>query len=187
MDKDQPGVLTARPEQYLLLGNPVEGLKRLAGQLRGLTPAGVVRSLGGKTIPILGDAMNYGVELNDPSEPSRRQRELNALLVGGGGALASVLTGGMDAIPVGIEIAHDQFVNAGVTPEEEINVGKLLNVENYLRELSYLVGKGLGYDRDVPEERAYLRQEGAKLAEELREVYEKSNQPYTPRPYSGGY
>ncbi len=187
MDKDQPGVLTARPEQYLLLGNPVAGLKRIAGQLRGLTPAGVVRSLGGKTIPIIGDAMNYGTELVDPSEPSRRQRELNALLVGGGGALASVLTGGMDAIPVGIEVAHHQLVNAGVTPEEEINVGKLLNVENYLRELSYLVGKGLGYDRDVPEERAYLRQEGAKLAEELREVYEKSNQPYTPRPYSGGY
>ena len=120
MDKDQPGVLTARPEQYLLLGNPVAGLKRIAGQLRGLTPAGVVRSLGGKTIPILGDAMNYGTELNDPAEPSRRQRELNALLVGGGGALASVLTGGMDAIPVGIEIAHDQFVNAGLLPKKKL-------------------------------------------------------------------
>ena len=187
MDKDQPGVLTARPEQYLLLGNPVEGVKRLAGQLRGLTPAGVVRSLGGKTIPILGDALNYGTELNDSSEPSRRQRELNALLVGGGGALASVLTGGMDAIPVLAEIAHDETVKAGLTPEQKVNVGKLLNVENYLRELSYLVGKGLGYDRDIPEDRAYVRQEGAKLAEELREVYEKSKQPYTPRPYSGGY
>ena len=187
MDKDAPGVLTARPEQYLLLGNPVEGLRRLAGQLRGLTPAGVVKSLGGKTVPILGDVMNYGTELLDPSEPSQRQRELNALLVGGGGALASVLTGGLDAIPVIAEIAHDQGVKDGLTPEEEVNIGKLLNVENYLRELSYLVGKGLGYDRDIPEERAYVRQEGAKLAEELKEVYEKSKQPYTPRPYSGGY
>ena len=187
MDKDQPGVLTARPEQYLLLGNPVEGLKRLAGQLRGLTPAGVVRSLGGKTIPILGDAMNYGVELSSQSEPSRRQRELNALLVGGGGTLASVLTGGMDFLPVLMEVGHDKLVQAGVTPEEEVNVGKLLNVENYLRELSYLVGKGLGYDRDIPEDLAYVRQEGTKLAEELKEVYEKSKQPYTPRPFSGGY
>lgn len=187
MDKDQPGVLTAQPEQYLLLGNPVAGLKRLAGQLRGLTPAGVVRSLGGKTIPILGDAMNYGVELNDPTEPSRRQRELNALLVGGGGTLASVLTGGWDFLPVLAEVAHDKGVKTGVTPEEEVNVGKLLNVENYLRELSYLVGKGLGYDRDIPEERAYVRQEGAKLAEELRKLHEKSKQPYTPRTYSGGY
>ena len=187
MDKDAPGVLTARPEQYVFLGNPVEGLRRLAGQVRGMTPAGVVKSLGGMTIPIALDAMNYGAELLDPAEPSRRQRELNALLVGGGGALASVLTGGLDALPVAVEVTHDDTVQAGLTPEEKINVGKLLNVENYLRELSYLVGKGLGYDRDIPEERAYVREEGAKLAEEIKKVYEKSQQPYTPRPYSGGY
>jgi len=130
MDKDSPGILTARPEQYVFLGNPVEGLRRLAGQVRGMTPAGVVKSLGGMTIPIALDAMNYGTELLDPAEPSRRQRELNALLVGGGGALASVLTGGIDAIPVGIEIGHDPFVQGGVIPEEEVNLGKLLNVEN---------------------------------------------------------
>ena len=58
MDKDSPGVLTARPEQYVFLGNPVEGLRRLAGQVRGMTPADV-KSLGGKTIPIALDAINY--------------------------------------------------------------------------------------------------------------------------------
>ena len=84
-------------------------------------------------------------------------------------------------------MATDVGQDAGIVPEEELNVGKLLNVENYLRELSYLVGKGLGYDRDIPEDRAYLREEGAKLAEEIKKVYEKSQQPFTPRPYSGGY
>lgn len=187
MDKDSPGVLTARPEQYVFLGNPIEGLRRLAGQVRGMTPAGVVKSLGGKSIPLLFDALNYGAELTDPSEPSRQQRELNALLVGGGGAVASLLTGGLDAIPGYAQVATEVGQDAGIVPEEELNVGKLLNVENYLRELSYLVGKGLGYDRDIPEDRAYLREEGAKLAEEIKKVYEKSQQPFTPRPYSGGY
>mgnify|MGYP003138856193 CR=1 FL=1 len=187
MDKDAPGILTARPEQYLLLGNPVKGLRRLAGQLRGLSPAGVVKSLGGKTIPLAFDAINYGTELTDPAEPSRQQRELNALLVGGGGAVASLLTGGLDAVPAYAQLATDINQEAGIVPKEELNVGRLLNVENYLRELSYLVGKGLGYDRDIPEDRAYLREEGAKLAEEIKKVYEKSQQPFTPRPYSGGY
>ena len=184
MDKDSPGVLTARPEQYVFLGNPVEGLRRLAGQLRGLSPAGVVKSLGGKTIPLAGDAINVGVELNDPAEPSRQQRELNALLVGGGGALASALSGGLDFIPVAMELGQSTAQEAGVIPEEKVNVGALLNVENYLRELSYLLGKGLGYGSDIPEDRAILREEYSKIAEEFKDAAERARQP---RPYSGGY
>jgi len=177
MDKDAPGILTARPEQYLLLGNPVKGLKRLAGELRGLSPAGVVKSLGGKTIPLAGDAFNVGVELSNPLEPSRRQRELNALLVGGGGALASVLTGGWDLAPSLMDVGHSAAQEAGIIPEEKVNVGALLNVENYLRELSYLLGKGLGYGRNIPEDSGILREEYSKIAEQARQ----------PRPYSGGY
>lgn len=184
MDKDSPGVLTARPEQYVFLGNPVEGLRRLAGELRGLSPAGVVKSLGGKTIPLIGDAANVAVELNDPAEPSRQQRELNALLVGGGGALASALTGGFDFIPVMMDLGQQEAQKAGVIPEEDVNVGALLNVENYLRELSYLLGKGLGYGSDIPEDRTILREEYSKIAEEFKNAAEQARQP---RPYSGGY
>jgi len=177
MDKDGPGIITASAAAPMYT--------RVAGAKLNMTPKGVIKTVAGKGVPLAGDALNVGLELADyAAEPSRKQRELNALLVGGGGALASAITGGLDFIPAAMEMAQSGAQGAGIVPEDDVNVGALLNVENYLRELSYLIGKGLGYGRDIPSDRAVLRNEFSKIAEEFKDAASRAREP---RPYSGGY
>jgi hypothetical protein len=51
-----------------------------------------------KAVPFLGDVINVGGAFLDPKE-NLRKNALDALLVGGGGALTSAATAGIDAIP----------------------------------------------------------------------------------------
>lgn len=51
-----------------------------------------------KAVPFLGDVINIGGAFLDPKE-NLRKNALDALLVGGGGALTSAATAGIDAIP----------------------------------------------------------------------------------------
>lgn len=51
-----------------------------------------------KAVPFLGDVINVGGAFLDPKE-NLRKNALDALLVGGGGALTSAATAGIDAVP----------------------------------------------------------------------------------------
>jgi hypothetical protein len=58
--------------------------------------------MAGQAIPVLNtifDTANVGYEMVNPNEPSRAQRLLNALIVGGGNVAAGVATGGLDVAP----------------------------------------------------------------------------------------
>ena len=112
-------------------------------------------------LPFLGDAANallylYPDFLNSGfSRPPTEQDKRNALVIGGGGALASMATGGLDAIPAVVELFGDVGKDAGLPPTDldpVFQAAPLLNVENYLRELSYS-----GSDENIPEEQDKLR------------------------------
>ena len=127
--------------------------------------ANVVRMAGGnpsfrkrflKALPYVGDLINFGAYLVDSNEPSPEQRLRNALIIGGGGALASLATGGLDAIPALMELAGDfgEALDVKKTPvDPAFQAAPILNVENYLREYSY----SMDPDREIPESEDKLR------------------------------
>ena len=109
-----------------------------------------------KVLPFIGDAINVGAYLADSSEPSLEQKIRNAIIIGGGGALASLATGGLDAIPAVIEFAGDVGESYGLPKtdlEPVFQAAPLLNIENYLREYSY----SMDPDKNIPESEDKLR------------------------------
>jgi len=131
------------------MGNPID-VVRVAGANLGL-----LRRIASK-LPLVGDVYTIASELIDPDEPSPEQRVRNAVIVGGGGLLASALTSGTDAIPAFLQV----FGNIGKDknlPPTPINpvfeIAPLLNVENYLREYSY----SMDPNRKIPETKDELR------------------------------
>jgi hypothetical protein len=129
--------------------NPAK-VVRMAG-----TNPGLLRRFASK-LPFIGDAINFGAYLIDSKEPSLEQRVRNAVLVGGGGAAASALTGGLDAVPALVELFGDlgQELNVKKTPVDPVfQVASPLNVENYLREYAY----SMDPNRQIPESEDRLR------------------------------
>ena len=109
-----------------------------------------------KVLPFIGDLINVGAYLTDSSEPSEEQRIRNAIIIGGGGALASLATGGLDAIPAVIEFAGDAGETLGLPKtdaEPVFQAAPLLNIENYLREYAY----SMNPERNIPESEDKLR------------------------------
>jgi len=101
-----------------------------------------------KTIPYLGDAFAAGIELFNAKESDPIQRLKNAAVVGGGGALASTATSGMDFIPQVLEAVGKYAADREATGEMEfvdpypglhqlIKAAPAFNPENYLRNLAY--------------------------------------------------
>ena len=95
-----------------------------------------------KGLPFVGDAMNIGFELFNPSEPDLLQKMKNALFVSGGGAAASFLTGGADAIPAFVELAGVLGEDFGAPKgpkavNDAISKAPAYNVEHYLRLAAY--------------------------------------------------
>ena len=93
-------------------------------------------------LPFVGDALNIGVELFNPSEPDPIQKMKNALFVSGGGAAASLLTGGADAIPAFMELAGVVGEDFGAPKgpkavNDAISKAPAFNVEHYLRLAAY--------------------------------------------------
>ena len=93
-------------------------------------------------LPFVGDALNIGVELFNPSEPDPIQKMKNALFVSGGGFAASYLTGGADAIPAFMELAGVVGEDYGAPKgpkavNDAISKAPLYNVEHYLRLAAY--------------------------------------------------
>ena len=93
-------------------------------------------------LPFVGDALNIGVELFNPSEPDPIQKMKNALFVSGGGAAASLLTGGADAIPAFMELAGVVGEDFGAPKgpkavNDAISKAPAYNVEHYLRLAAY--------------------------------------------------
>ena len=109
-----------------------------------------------RSLPILGDLYNVGYYLFDPDEPSLEQRIRNSVIIGGGGALASLATSGLDAIPVVMQTAGElgEEYDVKKTPiDPAFQAAPLLNVENYLREYAY----SMNPDKEVPEDKDGLR------------------------------
>lgn len=92
-----------------------------------------------KQVPFAGDIVVGFSELYNPAEADAYQRVLNALLVGGGGALASAASGGLDFIPGIAGVVAD-------TPLENVNP------ETILRRLSYMMGQGKDPGRTTGEQ-----------------------------------
>lgn len=93
-------------------------------------------------LPFVGDALNIGVELYNPSEPDPIQKMKNALFVSGGGAAASFLTGGFDAVPAFMELAGVVGEDFGAPKgpkavNDAISKAPAFNVEHYLRLAAY--------------------------------------------------
>ena len=93
-------------------------------------------------LPFVGDLINVGVELFNPSETDPIQKMKNALFVSGGGAAASLLTGGADAIPAFMELAGVVGEDFGAPKgpkavNDAISKAPLYNVEHYLRLAAY--------------------------------------------------
>lgn len=112
-----------------------------------------------KAVPFAGDIAGGIGEMYNPAEADAYQRALNAILVGGGGALASAATWGFDFIPAIVGAVAD-------TPLENVNP------ETILRRLSYMVGQG--------------RDPGKTTGEQLRNIQEWSKgKPRQPGPDYG--
>lgn len=110
------------------------------GALAGRFARGLIKGL----IPIAPDLYSVYAELNNPAEKNAAQRRLNALIIGGGGAAASLAVAGTDAIPA---IAEGMYQGRPTGPEklqQLQNCVPALNVENHLRNLSYSAGKSAG-------------------------------------------
>jgi hypothetical protein len=118
--------------------NPGALARRFAG--------GLIKGL----IPIVPDLYSVYAELNNPAEKNAAQRRLNALIIGGGGAAASLAVAGLDAVPQFAEGIIDGRRNMGHPPSGPEKLQQLqncvpaLNVENHLRNLSYSAGKSAG-------------------------------------------
>ena len=101
-----------------------------------------------KALPYAGDLFAAGVELVNQDEPDEIQRLKNAAVVGGGGALASTASLGMDFIPQVLEAVGKYAAEREATGEIEfvdpypglhqlIKAAPAFNPENYLRNLAY--------------------------------------------------
>lgn len=122
-----------------------------------------------KFIPFLGDLYQGYVEVTNPTEPKLGQRLLNAAVVGGGGALASAATGGIDqyiAIP---DIIGTVGKGLGLPENPDYDKAAAANVEHYLREAAYHLG-GMGEAVGLPYLTGEMPAEDAKL-KNLREKY----------------
>lgn len=116
----------------------------------------------GKALPIIGDASNFLFYLYPDfmqsgfSRKPTEQDVRNAVIVGGGGLAASIATGGLDAIPVVLQILGETGEKMGLPPSDLdpiFQAAPALNIENYLREYSY----SMNPDEDIPEEDDGLR------------------------------
>jgi hypothetical protein len=101
-----------------------------------------------KALPYAGDVTAGLLELANQDEPDEIQRLKNAAVVGGGGALASTATFGMDFIPQVLEAVGNYAADREATGEVEfvdpypglhqlIKAAPAFNPENYLRNLAY--------------------------------------------------
>ena len=93
-------------------------------------------------LPFLGDAFNAALEIYNPDEPDPIQKAKNVLFVSGGGAAASYLTGGADAIPAFMELAGVVGEKYGYPKgpkavNDAISKAPAFNVEHYLRLAAY--------------------------------------------------
>jgi hypothetical protein len=107
-------------------------------------------------VPLAGDALVGISELINPNEPDVGQRAINSLVIGGGGAAASMAVAGLDVVPA---IAEGMFQGRPTGPEKLQQLQKCapaLNVENHLRNLSYSAGEIIG--KSNPSERDITRQ-----------------------------
>jgi|TARA_R100000081_G_scaffold83438_1_gene51494 hypothetical protein len=91
-----------------------------------------------KSIPYIGDAIGVVQELTNPYESDLGQKMMNAGIVGLGEVGASVLTGGLDAVPDALELA----TALGYEADDPIinrlqKIAPLIQPEHYLRLLSY--------------------------------------------------
>ena len=76
------------------------------------------------------------------------------MIIGGGGAAASLLTGGLDAIPAIAQHGGQVLSDLGFDDIDPlVEAAKALNVENYLREYAY----SMNPDQEVPDDEDYLR------------------------------
>jgi hypothetical protein len=118
--------------------NPGALARRFAG--------GLIKGL----VPIVPDLYTAYMEAKNPNEQNPVQRGLNALIIGGGGAAASLAVAGLDAVPQFAEGIIDGRRNMGQPPSGPEKLQQLqncvpaLNVENHLRNLSYSAGKSAG-------------------------------------------
>jgi len=129
--------------------NPAK-VVRMAG-----TNPGLLRKFG-RALPFIGDASNFVGYLLDSQEPSLEQRIRNAVIIGGGGAAASVLTGGLDAIPAYVQLAGElgQTYNVRKTPIDPVfQVAPVFDPNNYLREYAY----SMDPNKQIPESEDKLR------------------------------
>lgn len=125
----------------------------------------------GQAIPVVNtvlDAANVGYEIVNPNEPSRAQRLLNALIVGGGNVAAGVATGGADVIP--------QLLGAFGVKSPVQNV----NPDAQLRRLAYRLGQGkeIGLHAEEQDEAirrlaAQKKREATYTPEQIRQIYSR--------------
>ena len=109
-----------------------------------------------RAVPLAGDALVGISELINSNEPDVGQRIMNAAVIGGGGAAASLAVAGTDAIPA---IAEGMYQGRPTGPEKLQQLQKCapaLNDENHLRNLSYSAGEFMG--KSNPSERDITRQ-----------------------------
>jgi|TARA_R100001460_G_scaffold19953_1_gene41375 hypothetical protein len=93
-------------------------------------------------LPFAGDIINVGLELANPQEKDIIQKLKNAAFVGGGGLVASGLTGGADAIPAFMELAGVLGEDFGAPKgpkavNDAFTKAPALNIEHYLRLAAY--------------------------------------------------
>lgn len=122
-----------------------------------------------KFIPLLGDLYQGYVELTNPTEPKLGQKLLNAAVIGGGGALASAATGGIDQYLAFPDIIGTAGKGLGLPENPDYDKAAAANVEHYLREAAYHLG-GMGEAVGLPYLTGQMPAEDAKL-KDLREKY----------------
>ena len=104
-----------------------------------------------RALPFIGDIAGFGMELADPTEAIDKNIK-DALIIGGGGLLASLATGGLDAVPSLANFAVDAA--ASVTGNKDLK--KLGEKLDYVDPTSYLqfasdaahYGKGINLETD---------------------------------------
>jgi chemotaxis response regulator CheB len=125
----------------------------------------------GQAIPVVNtvfDVANVGYEMVNPNEPSRAQRLLNALIVGGGNVATGALTGGADVIP--------QLLGAFGVKSAVQNV----NPDAQLRRLAYRLGQGkeIGIhaseqDEAIQRLAAQKKREATYTPEQIKQIYSR--------------
>lgn len=105
-----------------------------------------------KSLPFVGDIVGGGLELMDPTEPLQKNIK-DAVVIGGGGLLASAATGGLDAIPSLANFAVD-LAGMATNNKDIIALGEKLD---YIDPQSYLqfaadashYGKGIAINQNT--------------------------------------